>query len=40
MLAPLLAWIEAYYTRSGPQSYAFHRRLFDAHTGAKREIRH
>ena len=37
MLAPLLAWVESYYTRSDPQSYAFHRRLFDAHPGAKRE---
>jgi aminoglycoside phosphotransferase (APT) family kinase protein len=38
MRAQLLAWVEAYYTRSGPQSYAFHRRLFDAHPGAKREL--
>jgi aminoglycoside phosphotransferase (APT) family kinase protein len=38
MLAPLLAWVESYYTRSDPQSYAFHRRLFDAHAGAKREL--
>jgi aminoglycoside phosphotransferase (APT) family kinase protein/adenylate kinase family enzyme len=38
MLAPLLAWVESYYTRTDPQSYAFHRRLFDAHPGAKREL--
>jgi aminoglycoside phosphotransferase (APT) family kinase protein/adenylate kinase family enzyme len=38
MLAPLLAWVESYYTRSDPRSYACHRRLFDAHPGAKREV--
>lgn len=38
MLAPLLAWVESYYERSDPRSYAFHRRLFDAHRGAKREL--
>ena len=37
MLANLLAWVESYYTRTDPRSYAFHRRLFDAFTGAKRE---
>lgn len=35
----LLAWTESYYTRTDPRSYAYHRRLFDAHAGAKRELR-
>ncbi|HEX4456531.1 MAG TPA: shikimate kinase [Polyangia bacterium] len=40
MLAPLLAWVAAYYTRGAedPRSYAFHRALFDGHAGGKREI--
>ena len=40
MLAPLLDWVAAYYTRGveDRRSYAFHRRLFDGHDGAKREI--
>jgi adenylate kinase family enzyme len=39
MLPNLLAWVESYYTRSDPRSYAFHRRLFDGYAGDKREIR-
>lgn len=38
MLANLLAWVESYYTRSDPRSLAFHRRLFDAYGGRKREV--
>ena len=38
MLPNLLAWVESYYTRTDPRSYAFHRRLFDAHRGPKREL--
>ena len=34
----LLAWVEEYYTRDGPRSYAFHRRLFDGYGSAKREL--
>jgi adenylate kinase family enzyme len=39
MLPALLAWVESYYTRTDPRSYAFHRRIFDAFTGPKRELR-
>lgn len=35
--APLAAWVAAYYTRGDPPSYAYHRRIFDAHPGAKVE---
>ena len=38
MLPTLLAWVEGYYTRDDPRSYAYHRRLFDAFTGPKREL--
>lgn len=38
MLTALLAWVESYYTRSDPQSHAFHRRLFDGYPGTKREL--
>jgi adenylate kinase family enzyme len=37
MLPFLLRWVEEYYTREGARSYAFHRRLFDAHEGNKTE---
>jgi adenylate kinase family enzyme len=38
MLATLLAWVRSYYTRTDPMSYAYHRRIFDAHRGPKREL--
>ncbi len=38
MLPNLLAWVEAYYTRDDSLSYAYHRRMFDAFAGAKREL--
>jgi adenylate kinase family enzyme len=38
MLPFLLQWVESYYTRNDPRSYAYHRRLFDAFAGTKREI--
>ena len=38
MLQNLLAWVESYYTRTDPCSYAYHRRLFDAFAGNKREV--
>jgi adenylate kinase family enzyme len=38
MLANLLAWVESYYTRGDPRSYAYHRRVFDGYAGDKREI--
>ena len=34
----LLAWVRAYETRQDEFSLASHRRLFDAHTGRKREV--
>jgi ABC-type glutathione transport system ATPase component len=34
----LLSWVEEYYTREDPRSYAFHRRLFDDYEGRKREV--
>lgn len=37
MLAPLQEWVAGYYSRGGAWSYAFHRRLFDEHPGAKAE---
>lgn len=38
MLAPLLAWVEGYQARTDARSYAYHRRIFDAHPGPKREL--
>ena len=38
MLEPLQAWVAGYYTRDDAWSYAFHRRVFDAHGGPKREL--
>jgi adenylate kinase family enzyme len=38
MLPHLLAWVESYYTRDDPRSYAWHRRIFDAYDGPKREL--
>lgn len=38
MLPHLLAWVESYYTRDDPRSYAWHRRVFDAYPGPKREL--
>jgi adenylate kinase family enzyme len=37
MLPFLLSWVADYYTRPDGRSYAFHRRLFDAYQGPKRE---
>lgn len=37
MLPFLLDWVGKYYERSDTCSYAFHRRVFDAFSGAKRE---
>lgn len=37
MLAALQDWVTAYYTRDDAWSYAAHRRIFDAHSGAKVE---
>jgi adenylate kinase family enzyme len=37
-LPMLLAWVESYYTRTDVRSYAYHRRLFDAFSGNKREL--
>ena len=34
----LLAWVAGYYTRDDTLSYLYHRRLFDAYNGSKREI--
>jgi len=38
MLANLQAWVAGYYTRDDAWSYSAHRRIFDAHRGAKREL--
>ncbi len=38
MLPTLQAWVEGYYQRGDDWSYACHRRLFDAHAGAKAEL--
>ena len=38
MLPNLLAWVEGYYTRTDALSYAYHRSLFDAFAGSKREL--
>ena len=37
MLETLQAWVADYYTRSGPWSFAAHRRIFDKHAGTKAE---
>ena len=37
MLDVLQAWVADYYTRGGSWSYQAHRRIFDAHRGAKVE---
>lgn len=37
MLENLQAWVTAYYTRDDQWSYQAHRRIFDAHPGAKVE---
>ena len=37
MLANLQAWVADYYERTDQWSYAAHRRVFDAHPGAKTE---
>jgi len=34
----LLAWIEEYYTRTGPMSLAGHRECFASYSGPKREL--
>lgn len=38
MLPYLLDWVGKYYERGEPCSYEYHRRVFDAFNGAKREI--
>jgi hypothetical protein len=38
MLEPLLAWVEAYYSRDDQWSLAYHRRIFDAYEGTKSEM--
>ena len=38
MLPNLLTWVSSYYTRSDAWSYSFHRRLFDAFPGTRREL--
>lgn len=38
-LPMLLEWVQSYYTRQDVRSYAYHRRLFDAFAGNKREVR-
>ena len=37
MLDTLQSWVAGYYNRSDAWSYSFHRRIFDAHPGAKVE---
>jgi adenylate kinase family enzyme len=37
MLAALTVWVTSYYHRTDQWSYQAHRRIFDAHTGAKIE---
>ncbi|MDX2260135.1 MAG: hypothetical protein SFU84_00380 [Gemmatimonadales bacterium] len=36
-LATRQAWVAEYYTRDDAWSYSAHRRIFDAHLGAKQE---
>ncbi len=38
-LAFLLKWVEDYYERDGPMSFAAHEALFDRYPGPKRRIR-
>ncbi len=38
MLPMLTGWVSQYYQRSDPCSYAWHRRVFDAYPGNKREV--
>lgn len=38
MLPMLTGWVAEYYQRDGPCSYAWHRRVFDAYQGNKREV--
>jgi adenylate kinase family enzyme len=38
MLADLQDWVAGYYERQDPWSYSFHRRIFEAFPGPKREI--
>lgn len=38
MLAALQEWVAAYYTRDDAWSLRYHRRVFDAHRGPKREL--
>lgn len=38
MLPFLLDWVAKYYERDDPCSYAYHRRLFEAFSGAKQEL--
>ncbi len=38
MLAPLLEWIDGYFTRDDQWSHAAHARLFDAFAGKKRRL--
>lgn len=38
MLPFLLEWVGKYYDRDDTCSYAYHRRLFDAHKGPKQEV--
>ncbi len=37
MLSALQEWVSGYYTRTDSWSYAYHRRIFDAHQGRKVE---
>lgn len=38
MLPNLLAWVSEYYAREDAWSLAYHRKIFDRFTGAKREL--
>ena len=38
LLPFLLDWVHKYYEREDRCSYAWHRRVFDGFTGAKREV--
>lgn len=40
MLEHLQAWVAGYYVRDDAWSLAEHRRVFDAHSGEKRELTH
>lgn len=39
MLPALQEWVRAYYSRDDDWSYAAHRRIFQAHPGAKKELK-